>query len=50
MVTRSSSPRDEAKTELDFKMSRLRFDRIRRDDITIENLEPCRPMFGLDDG
>ena len=39
--------RDEAKTELDFKMSRLQFDRIRRDDITIENLEPCRPMFGL---
>ena len=28
-------------------MSRATFDRVRRDDISIENLEPCLPMFGL---
>jgi hypothetical protein len=36
-------------TELAFKMSRATFERIRRDDITVENLEPCLPMFGLGD-
>jgi RimJ/RimL family protein N-acetyltransferase len=41
--------RDEAKTELDFKMGRAAFENLRRDDITIENLEPCLPMFGLAD-
>ncbi len=43
------APRGEPQTELAFKMSRATFDRVRRDDITIENLEPCLPMFGLTD-
>lgn len=43
------APRGEPQTELKFKMDREGFERIRRDDITIENLEPCLPMFGLAD-
>jgi hypothetical protein len=30
-------------------MDREGFERIRRDDIRIENLEPCLSMFGLAD-
>jgi len=30
-----------------FRMSRERFESLRRDDIAIENLEPCLPLFGL---
>jgi RimJ/RimL family protein N-acetyltransferase len=30
-----------------FRMTRQRFEQFRRDDIVIENLEPCLPMFGL---
>jgi RimJ/RimL family protein N-acetyltransferase len=41
------APRGEPQTELAFKMSRATFERVRREDITIENLEPCLPMFGL---
>jgi RimJ/RimL family protein N-acetyltransferase len=43
------APRGKPQTELAFKMSRAMFERIRRDDITVENLEPCLPMFGLGD-
>jgi RimJ/RimL family protein N-acetyltransferase len=42
--------RDEPSIELRFKMDRAGFDRIRRDDITVEGLEACLPMFGLDGG
>ena len=41
------APRGEPQTELKFAMSREAFERTRRDDITIENLEPCLPLFGL---
>jgi RimJ/RimL family protein N-acetyltransferase len=34
-------------TCLEFVMDRAGFERIRRDDITIEHLEPALPMFGL---
>jgi RimJ/RimL family protein N-acetyltransferase len=43
------APRGEPQVERKFKMSREQFEAIRRDDITIENLEPCLPMFGLAD-
>jgi RimJ/RimL family protein N-acetyltransferase len=32
---------------LNFRMSRERFEHYRRDDIVIENLEPCLELFGL---
>jgi RimJ/RimL family protein N-acetyltransferase len=44
------APRGEPQTELKFVMSRDAFERTRRDDITIENLEPCLPLFGVADG
>jgi RimJ/RimL family protein N-acetyltransferase len=44
------APRGEPQTELEFKMTRDTFERLRRDDITIENLDPCLAMFGLADG
>ena len=31
-----------------FVMTRGRWETIRRDDITIEGLEPCLPLLGLD--
>ena len=37
----------EPQVEKKFKMDRAAFERIRRDDITIENLEPCLAMFGI---
>jgi len=43
------APRGEPQTELRYTMDRDGFEQIRRDDITIENLEPCLSMFGLDD-
>ena len=44
-----TAPRGEPQLELKFKMDRDAFGLIRRDDVTIENLEPCLPMFGLAD-
>jgi RimJ/RimL family protein N-acetyltransferase len=41
--------RDDPARELRFKMDRAGFDRIKRSDIVIENLDPCLPMFGLAD-
>jgi RimJ/RimL family protein N-acetyltransferase len=41
------APRGEPHVERKFKMSREGFEKIRREDITIENLEPCLPLFGL---
>jgi RimJ/RimL family protein N-acetyltransferase len=35
--------------ELEFKMDRAGFDRIRRSDIVVDNLDPCLPLFGLAD-
>jgi RimJ/RimL family protein N-acetyltransferase len=32
-----------------FRMSRERFEAARRDDVVIENLAPCLPLFGLDE-
>jgi RimJ/RimL family protein N-acetyltransferase len=43
------APRGAPQVELKFKMDRAAFDLIRRDDVVIENLEPCLPMFGLVD-
>jgi RimJ/RimL family protein N-acetyltransferase len=43
------APRGEPQTELRYVMDRDGFELIRRDDITIENLEHCLPMFGLVD-
>jgi RimJ/RimL family protein N-acetyltransferase len=43
------APRGEAQVERKFKMTSQRFDALRRDDIAIENLEPCLPLFGLAD-
>jgi len=40
--------RDQPATCLQFAMDRSGFDRIRRDDVVIENLEPCLDMFGLE--
>jgi RimJ/RimL family protein N-acetyltransferase len=42
--------RGEPATCLEFFLDREGFERIRRDDITIENLEASLPMFGLGDG
>lgn len=39
---------DEPGLELRFKMTRQRFERIRRDDVAIEGLDRCRWMFDLD--
>lgn len=36
--------------ELLFKMERATWEARRRDDIVIEGLEPCLPLFGLGDG
>lgn len=36
-----------AARQVEFKLSRERWLERRRDDIVIENLEPCLPMFGL---
>lgn len=41
------APRGDPQVERKFKMDRRQFEAIRRDDIAIENLEPCLPMFGL---
>jgi RimJ/RimL family protein N-acetyltransferase len=43
------APRGAPQVEKKFKMDRAAFERIRRDDITIENLEPCLAMFGVGD-
>lgn len=43
------APRGTAQVERKFKMAKEHFETIRRDDIVIENLEPCLPMFGLAD-
>jgi RimJ/RimL family protein N-acetyltransferase len=43
------APRGEPQVERKFKMTRDGFDLIRRDDIVIEHLEPCLPLFGLAD-
>lgn len=43
------APRGEPQVEKKFKMDRVGFDRIRRDDVVIENLEPCLELFGLGD-
>lgn len=43
------TPRGEPQVEKKFKMDHTAFERIRRDDITIENLEPCLAMFGISD-
>lgn len=42
------APRGKPQVEKKFKMDRTGFDRLRRDDIEITNLDPCLPMFGLD--
>jgi len=42
-----AAPRGEPHVERKFKMSRAQFETIRRDDIVIENLDPCLPLFGL---
>jgi RimJ/RimL family protein N-acetyltransferase len=41
------APRGEPQVELKFKMDRDAFELVRREDVTIENLEACLPMFGL---
>jgi RimJ/RimL family protein N-acetyltransferase len=40
--------RDGADGQYLFRMSREIWQQRRRDDVTIENLEPCLPLFGLD--
>jgi RimJ/RimL family protein N-acetyltransferase len=44
-----AAPRGEVHVERKFKMTRAHFDTIRRDDIAIENLDSCLPLFGLAD-
>lgn len=44
------APRGEPQVEKKFTMDRAGFERLQRDDIEIENLDECLPLFGLDDG
>lgn len=44
---RRLAPRGEPRWIIDLRMAREDWQRIRRDDIAVEGLEPCRELFGL---